>query len=125
MAADNLLGRRGEAGGRAGEGGVVDIAPGLGALPRAWAAAARRVLAVEVDPALFAVLSEETAADLPNVRLLLADFLALDLEQVVPDWLGPGRCAVVANIPYSITSPVVVRLLEHRRLFDRIVLMVQ
>src|SRR2546423_15162539 len=111
MAADNLLGRRGEAGGRAGEGGVVDIAPGLGALTRALAAAARRVLAVEGDPALFAVLSEETAADLPNVRLLQADFLDLDLQQAVPEWPGPGRHAAVANIPYSITTPVVVRRL--------------
>ena len=63
--------------------------------------------------------------DLENVRVLLADFLELDLPTVIPDELGPGRHPVVANIPYSVTSPVVVRLLEHRELFSRVVLMVQ
>jgi 16S rRNA (adenine1518-N6/adenine1519-N6)-dimethyltransferase len=57
--------------------------------------------------------------------VLHADFLELDLPAVVPAELGAGRHAVVANIPYSITSPVLVRLLEHPALFGRIVLMVQ
>ncbi|HEU4752273.1 MAG TPA: 16S rRNA (adenine(1518)-N(6)/adenine(1519)-N(6))-dimethyltransferase RsmA [Armatimonadota bacterium] len=121
----NLLAKVADAGDLGPEDGVLEIGPGLGALTRALADRARRVLAVEIDPGLYAALTEETAADLPNVRVLHADFLAVDLERVVPEELGPGRHPVVANIPYSITSPVVVRLLEHRHLFDRIVLMVQ
>lgn len=107
------------------EEGVLEIGPGLGALTRELARRARKVLAVEIDPGLYAALVEETVADLPNVRVLHADFLELDLPAIVPAELGPGKHPVVANIPYSITSPVLVRLLEHHALFDRIVLMVQ
>jgi 16S rRNA (adenine1518-N6/adenine1519-N6)-dimethyltransferase len=104
---------------------VLEIGPGLGALTRVLARNAERVLAVEIDPGLYAALSEATLTDLQNVHVLHADFLELDLASAIPAELGPGRHPVVANIPYSITSPVVVRLLEHRELFDRIVLMVQ
>src|SRR5947207_3278330 len=121
----NLLAKVVRAGELRPEDAVLEIGPGLGALTRALAAAARRVLAVEIDPALSAALAEETLAGLSNVEVLRADFLELDLDFLIPERLGPGRHPVVANIPYSITSPVVVRLLERRRLFDRIVLMVQ
>lgn len=121
----NLLQKVVDAAGILPEDGVLEIGPGLGALTRALAARARKVLAVEVDAGLFAALVEETTADLPGVRVIHADFLKTDLESLVGEELGPGRHQVVANIPYSITSPVVVRLLEHGRLFDRIVLMVQ
>jgi 16S rRNA (adenine1518-N6/adenine1519-N6)-dimethyltransferase len=104
---------------------VLEVGPGLGALTRALAERARQVLAIEIDPGLYAALTEETVADLPNVRVLRADALSLDLAQTVPEVLGPGRHAIVANIPYSITSPLIVRFLEHRALFDRVVLMVQ
>lgn len=104
---------------------VLEIGPGLGALTRVLAAHSERVLAVEIDPGLYAALSEATLTDLENVHVLHADFLELDLAGAIPAELGPGRHPVVANIPYSITSPVVVRLLEHRQFFDRIVLMVQ
>lgn len=121
----NLLGKVVEAGEVGPEEGVLEIGPGLGALTRELAARARKVLAVEIDPLLYATLREETLADLSNVELLHADFLEVELERVIPEALGPGRHPVVANIPYSITSPVVVRLLEHPHLFSRIVLMVQ
>lgn len=105
--------------------GVLEIGPGLGVLTRELAARARRVLAVEVDAGLCAALREETLAGLGNVALHEADFLAVDLESLVRAELGPGRHAVAANIPYSITTPVIVRLLEHPALFDRVVLLVQ
>lgn len=121
----NILAKVAEAGEVGPEDGVLEIGPGLGALTRELAARAAKVLAVEIDPGLFATLQEETARDLTNVRVLNADFLQVDLPSVIPAELGPGRHPVVANIPYSVTSPVVVRLLEHRDLFSRIVLMVQ
>lgn len=121
----NVLARVVEAAGLGPGDGVLEIGPGLGALTRELAARVRRVLAVEIDPGLYEALAQETLADLTNVRVLHADFLELELASVVPAELGPGRHPVVANIPYSITSPVVIRLLEHRALFDRAVLMVQ
>ena len=104
---------------------VLEIGPGLGVLTRALAGRAAKVLAVEIDPALYATLTQETLAEVPNAEVLHADFLKVDLDAEIPARLGPGRHPVVANIPYSITSLVVVRLLEHAHLFDRIVLMVQ
>jgi 16S rRNA (adenine1518-N6/adenine1519-N6)-dimethyltransferase len=121
----NLLAKVLEAGDLRPEDAVLEIGAGLGALTRALAARTRRVLAVEVDRGLYDALAEEVLPELPNVRLLHADFLELDLPEAVPRELGPGRHPVVANIPYSITSPVVVRLLENYPLFDRVVLMVQ
>ncbi|MGV3720657.1 MAG: 16S rRNA (adenine(1518)-N(6)/adenine(1519)-N(6))-dimethyltransferase RsmA [Actinomycetota bacterium] len=107
------------------EEGVLEVGPGLGALTRALSPRVRQVLAVEIDPGLYAALKEETLRGLSNVRVLHEDFLKCDLERWVPEVLGPGRHPVAANIPYSITSPVVVKLLEHQQLFSRIVLMVQ
>jgi len=104
--------------------GVLEIGPGLGALTQQLARAAARVVAVEVDSGLYAALTEETLAEAGNVEVVHADFLECDLPEMVGR-LGPGRHPVVANIPYSITSPVIVRLLEHGSLFDRVVLMVQ
>jgi 16S rRNA (adenine1518-N6/adenine1519-N6)-dimethyltransferase len=121
----NILVKVAEAGELTNDDAVLEIGPGLGALTRELSQRAGRVLAVEIDPELYRVLTEATAADLPNAKVLHSDFLQQDLLSVIPEELGPGRHPVVANIPYSITSPVVVRLLEHRQLFDRIVLMVQ
>ncbi len=105
--------------------GVLEIGPGLGALTRESASRARSVLAVEIDPDLYAVLEEETLSELSNVSVLHSDFLELDLDTLIPEALGPGRHVVVANIPYSVTSPILIRLLEHYGLFERLVLMVQ
>ncbi len=121
----NLLSKVADAGELAPEDGVLEIGPGLGALTHVLAERVRRVLAVEIDPGLHAALTEETASGLANLTLLHGDFLQTDLDTLIPETLGPGRHVVVANIPYSITSPVVIRLLEHRHLFRRIVLMVQ
>jgi 16S rRNA (adenine1518-N6/adenine1519-N6)-dimethyltransferase len=107
------------------EDGVLEIGPGLGALTRALAERARKVLAVEVDPRLVAALQTETLADLPQVTLIQDDFLALDLADLLGRELGEGRHDVVANIPYSITGPVIARLLEQTVRLKRIVLMVQ
>ncbi|MBI3910907.1 MAG: ribosomal RNA small subunit methyltransferase A, partial [Armatimonadetes bacterium] len=102
-----------------------EIGPGLGTLTRELAARCRTVLAVEIDARLVAVLHEETVADLPNVTVLQADALEVDLVGEARRALGPGPHRVVANIPYAITSPLVVRLLEAREAFSLIVLMVQ
>lgn len=122
---EELLTKVAEGGSLSPEDGVLEIGPGLGALTQALAARVRQVLAVEIDPELYAALTQETLKGTPNVEVRNLDFLQTKLDELVPEVLGPGRHPVVANIPYSITSLVVIRLLEHRHLFDRIVLMVQ
>ena len=125
LADANLLGKVTDAAELTPADAVLEVGPGLGGLTRAVAAVAGRVLAVEVDPALAGVLRAETVSDLENVRILRADFLSLDLPHVLPESLGSPPYVVVANIPYSITTPLIGRLLEHAGLFSRAVLMVQ
>ncbi len=121
----NILRRVVEAGEIGPDDSVVEIGPGLGTLTLALAERARRVLAYEIDSGLVGVLREETLRGIPNVDLREADFMRVQLDQELPEALGPGRHLLIANMPYSITSPVIVRALEHRSLFRRIVLMMQ
>lgn len=107
------------------EEGAVEIGAGLGVLTRALASVARHVCAFEVDRGLHELLTGRLLADLKNVTVLHADVLKADLREVVPRVLGPGRLPVVANIPYNLSSPLIVRLLAEPGLFSRLVLMVQ
>ncbi len=113
---------------------VLEIGPGLGALTRTLAASSAQVTAVEIDPFLEPIL-RETLADIENVRLILADFLKLDLTELLdsatlPDLtfhasrVAPG-IVVVANIPYYITTPIIAKLFEHKNRISRIILTVQ
>lgn len=86
---------------------VLEIGPGTGTLTRYLAEAARRVIAVEVDARLIPILRHELA-DYPNVELILADILDVDLARL----LQGAPFKVVANLPYYITSAVLRHLLE-------------
>lgn len=102
---------------------VVEVGAGTGILTAALAAAAGRVLAVEVDRRLIPRLKERLAAHgLANVEVVEQDILAFDLEGAA-ERFGPLK--VVGNLPYSISSPVVFRLLELRRFVPLAVLMFQ
>lgn len=103
---------------------VLEIGPGLGALTRLLAARADSVTAVEIDAGFVRVLSE-TVADLPNVRVEHADFLKLDLEAWARAHLPSLPATVVANVPYYITSPILIALLRNGALWDTIVVLVQ
>ena len=97
---------------------VVEIGPGLGPLTLRLARAVREVIAYEVDPRLASALREEVLAAHPNVRVVEADVLDVDL-------LASGPTRVVANLPYQITSPVLERLLGDERRPPLSVVMVQ
>jgi 16S rRNA (adenine1518-N6/adenine1519-N6)-dimethyltransferase len=101
---------------------VFEIGPGAGALTAELAQRAGRVLAIELDRRLIAVL-HETVGWRPNVTLVSGDVLAEDLRALLAG--RRRRWKAVANLPYSITSPAIARLLEHRDLFSSMVLMVQ
>jgi 16S rRNA (adenine1518-N6/adenine1519-N6)-dimethyltransferase len=98
---------------------VLEIGPGLGALTDRLAEVAAALHLIEIDPALAARLRERFAAQ-PSVQVVCGDVLALPLAERVP-----AGAVVVANLPYNISTPVLVRLLELRRHLPRAVLMLQ
>lgn len=103
---------------------VLEIGPGVGTLTVELAQRARSVIAVELDRTVLPALRDVTAL-FPNVEVIEGDALKLDLPQVLGvKWDGRvGK--VAANIPYNITSPLVVQFLEAKGLFTSITLMVQ
>ena len=96
---------------------VLEIGPGAGVLTRELAARAGSVVSIELDRQLPPVLTE-VMAEFDNWRLIEADALKYD-------WSGLGATKVVANIPYNITSPLIVKMLEHQPPFSSITLLVQ
>jgi 16S rRNA (adenine1518-N6/adenine1519-N6)-dimethyltransferase len=100
---------------------VVEVGVGLGALTQPLAAAARSVIGLEADSGIIRLHQEQQ--DLPaNVRLLHADVLKVDLASLAE----PGqRLKIVANLPYSISSPFLFRLIAHADLIDYAVVMLQ
>ncbi|HHY98280.1 MAG TPA: 16S rRNA (adenine(1518)-N(6)/adenine(1519)-N(6))-dimethyltransferase RsmA [Firmicutes bacterium] len=104
---------------------VLEIGPGTGVLTRELAGKAGKVIAVEVDRDLAALLQKHFAA-FPNVEVICADILAINLTELLGFVIKGGRKGkVVANLPYYITTPVISMLLDHRELFERLVVMVQ
>ena len=104
--------------------GVLEIGPGVGVLTRELAAAAARVAAVELDERLFPLL-RETLAGYENVRVIPGDAMKLDLAALIRREFAGLRVAVCANLPYYITSPLLMRLLEERLPVESITVMVQ
>jgi 16S rRNA (adenine1518-N6/adenine1519-N6)-dimethyltransferase len=112
---------------------VLEIGPGRGALTSLLARKARRLIAVELDRVLSAQLRMKFSLT-PNVEIIEADILALDFDSIFgpkPGSTRPGleltpeRVHVVGNLPYYITSELLLRLFAYRKYFDLLVVMVQ
>jgi len=104
--------------------GVLEIGPGAGALTRALSDVAGKVVAVELDDRLLPVL-EETLAGLDNITVIQGDILQLDLPALLEEHFQGRPVHVCANLPYYITSPIIMRLLESRLPFAGITVMAQ
>ena len=104
--------------------GVLEIGPGIGVLTRELAALAYRVAAVEIDSRLLPVLNE-TLADFPNAKVIHGDVMKLDLQNIIAREFGGLKTVICANLPYYITSPVLMKLLESRLPAESITVMVQ
>ncbi len=113
-----------EACGADGEAGVLEIGPGLGVLTKELSRVAGKVVAVELDRRLFPVL-EETLAGCSNVELVQGDVLELDLSELFREKFGGRKVYVCANLPYYITSPVLMGLLERELPLESVTVMVQ
>ena len=105
---------------------VLEIGPGEGVLTEALLARGVNVVAVETDKDLWQPLAERFAAAGPNFHLERGDFLKVDLDKLFLQQLHlSAPIAVVANIPYQITTPILFRLIKNRHLFSSATLMVQ
>jgi len=100
---------------------ILEIGPGLGFLTRRLLERASRVYAIEVDPTLVQWLKQSSLAHHPALRLIHGDILKTRLPEVLPE----HQIKLVGNLPYSISTPVLFRLLEWRRHFGSLVLMLQ
>ncbi|MBQ9227800.1 MAG: 16S rRNA (adenine(1518)-N(6)/adenine(1519)-N(6))-dimethyltransferase RsmA [Eubacterium sp.] len=105
--------------------GVLEIGPGIGVLTKELCRVAGKVTAVELDKRLFPLLAE-TLGDYPQLSLVEGDILHLDLPALLTEHFdGCSRIKVCANLPYYITSPVIMTLLESHLPVDELVVMVQ
>ena len=116
--------RMAEASGVGPASGVLEIGPGIGVLTRELAARAGKVVAVELDQRLLPVL-EETLRDAGRVKVVHGDVMKLDLAALLKEEFRDMPVAVCANLPYYITSPIIMGLLESRLPFTTITVLVQ
>ncbi len=103
---------------------VLEIGPGIGVLTKELAQVAKRVISIELDTRLLPIL-EETLAGYPNVTVINGDAMKLDLAAVLKEHAEGLPVVVCANLPYYITSPLLMRLLESRLPVEAITVLVQ
>ena len=103
---------------------VLEIGPGIGVLTAELAKRAKKVLCIELDKRLLPVLAE-TLKDFDNVEVVNADVMKLDLGKLIEEKFGNTDVYVCANLPYYITSPVIMKLLESRLPVKAVTVMVQ
>jgi 16S rRNA (adenine1518-N6/adenine1519-N6)-dimethyltransferase len=113
-----------EEGGASSGTGVIEIGTGVGVLTAELAKRADKVVAIEIDDRLIPVLSE-TLSDFDNVKIINEDVLKVDLNKVIEEEFSGMDVYVCANLPYYITSPIIMSLLESRLNIKAITVMVQ
>ncbi|MDO5145933.1 MAG: 16S rRNA (adenine(1518)-N(6)/adenine(1519)-N(6))-dimethyltransferase RsmA [Eubacteriales bacterium] len=103
---------------------VLEIGPGIGTMTQYLAEAAREVVAVEIDKNLLPIL-EDTLSDYSNVTVIHADILKLDIQKLAEERNAGRPIKVVANLPYYITTPIIMELFESEVPLDSVTVMVQ
>ncbi|MFZ5944509.1 MAG: 16S rRNA (adenine(1518)-N(6)/adenine(1519)-N(6))-dimethyltransferase RsmA [Bacillota bacterium] len=104
---------------------IVEIGPGAGTLTKALARQAGKVLAIEIDKDLIPILNENLS-EYNNIKIIEGDALKIDLDELVREEMGELRSyKIVANLPYYITTPLVMHFLESGFKIEKIVIMVQ
>ena len=106
------------------ESGVIEIGAGIGVLTAELAKRAKKVVCIELDSKLLPIL-DETLADFDNIEIINADVLKTDLAALIDEKFSGMPVYVCANLPYYITSPVIMTLLESRLPLKAVTVMVQ
>lgn len=103
---------------------VIEIGPGIGTMTQYLAQKAGKVIAVEIDRSLIPIL-EYTLKDYDNVTVINEDVLKINIKELIEANGGCGKVKVVANLPYYITTPIIMGLFESKAPIDSITIMVQ
>ena len=104
---------------------VLEIGPGIGTMTQYLAEAAREVIAVEIDKNLIPILQNDTLAEYDNVTIINDDILKVDINKIVQEKNNGKPIKVVANLPYYITTPIIMGLFESHVPLQSITIMVQ
>ncbi len=103
---------------------IIEVGPGIGTLTREMASRAEALMAVEIDKNLIPILAD-TLGDYDNVKIVNEDIIKADIRGLIDENLGGGPVKLVANLPYYITTPIIMRFLEENINVTDIVVMVQ
>lgn len=121
----NILGRIVDHAGLTEQSGAIEIGPGIGALTEQLARRSQKVVAFEIDQRLLPIL-EETLAPYPNITIIHQDVLKANVANVITEQFAEVEdIMVVANLPYYVTTPIIMRLLEEKLPIRGIVVMLQ
>ncbi len=104
---------------------VLEIGPGIGTMTQYLCENAREVVAVEIDKKLIPILEQDTLAAYDNITIINEDILKVDINRIVEEKNGGRPIKVVANLPYYITTPIIMGLFESHVPLDSITIMVQ
>ncbi|MBQ9937402.1 MAG: 16S rRNA (adenine(1518)-N(6)/adenine(1519)-N(6))-dimethyltransferase RsmA [Oscillospiraceae bacterium] len=104
--------------------GVIEIGPGIGVLTKELCKKAKKVVAIELDKRLLPIL-DKTLKEFDNIEIISGDAMKLDLKKLIEEKFKGLKVAVCANLPYYITSPIIMGLLEKQLPLDNITVMVQ
>ncbi|MCI8642396.1 MAG: 16S rRNA (adenine(1518)-N(6)/adenine(1519)-N(6))-dimethyltransferase RsmA [Lachnospiraceae bacterium] len=104
---------------------VIEIGPGIGTMTQYLCESARHVVAVEIDRNLISILTGDTLKDYSNVTVINEDILKLDINRIIKEQNGGRPARVVANLPYYITTPIIMGLFEAHVPLLNVTVMVQ
>jgi 16S rRNA (adenine1518-N6/adenine1519-N6)-dimethyltransferase len=103
--------------------GVIEIGPGFGTLTQGLCKKAKKVVAIEIDNSLRGVHKETLNYD--NLKIIYEDFMKIDVDKLIEEEFAGMEVKLVANLPYYITTPIIMKILEDKYKISRIVVMVQ
>lgn len=103
---------------------VIEIGPGFGTLTQRLLLNAKKVVAIEIDKTAIPIL-EDNLKEFDNFTLINDDVLKCDLDKIISEHFGSGRVKIVANLPYYITTPIIMHILESRVRIDELRIMIQ
>jgi len=103
--------------------GVIEIGPGFGTLTQGLCKKAKKVIAIEIDKSLKAVHKETIPYD--NIKIIYEDFMKVDVDKLIEEEFEGMDVKLVANLPYYITTPIIMKILEDKNKVSKIVVMVQ